>query len=141
VDAVDRAADFLAHGAQPDEPFESDEPSPIAAGEQCSDRLVIHRNGKLLQIVPLNGRLLIGRGENSDLRLASRFLSRHHAMISSTGDGRFMIVDLNSSNGVMVNGERVRRHILHTGDTVELAQYRLKLEREADNPIAVASVS
>jgi pSer/pThr/pTyr-binding forkhead associated (FHA) protein len=59
-------------------------------------------------------------------------------MISSTGDGRFIIVDLNSSNGVMVNGQRIRRHILRNGDKVQLAQYELKLESAAANPTVAA---
>lgn len=126
VDAVDRAAEFLAE-------------SPT--DEDCPNRLVISCNEKLLRIVNLDRRLLIGRGKNSDLKLESQYLSRHHAMISSTGDGRFMIVDLNSSNGVEVNGKRVRRCILQNGDTVALAQYRLKFENMEDIPINIAATN
>jgi type II secretory pathway predicted ATPase ExeA len=139
ADAVDRAADFLAESSAADDPAEL--AADLAANAEFPNRLVISRNGKLVRVVPLDRRLLIGRGENSDLKLASQYLSRHHAMISSTGDGRFIIVDLNSSNGVAVNGERVRRCILQNGDTVALAQYRLKFENRADNEVAAAAAN
>ena len=42
-------------------------------------------------------------------------------------DGHFAIVDLNSSNGVLVNGKRIRRHTLRSGDTVQLSPYDIKL--------------
>ena len=125
VDDVDRAAGLLT------EPDGSTEP-PAPAGEIRPDRLMISRNGKFERLLHLDRRLLIGRGETSDLRLGGPTISRHHAMIVPAGDGRFAIVDLNSSNGVLVNGERIKRRVLRNGDTVQLCQYRLKLLAAGD---------
>jgi hypothetical protein len=113
--------------ARASEPPPGREPLPISAGEVLPDRLVVSRNGKIDRIVKLDRRLVIGRGETSDLRLGDRMISRHHAMILPAGNGRFAVVDLNSSNGVLVNGRPVKRRVLRSGDTVQLCGYRLKL--------------
>jgi pSer/pThr/pTyr-binding forkhead associated (FHA) protein len=73
---------------------------------------------------PLTGpEFLMGRGSDCDLRLRSSSMSRHHCMIRS-GPDSVMLVDLGSSNGTYLNGERVRSQApLKTGDEVRLDQY------------------
>ena len=51
--------------------------------------------------------LRIGRTEDNDIVLADLSVSRHHAELRNTGDGRYAIVDLDSSNGTFLNGARV----------------------------------
>ena len=51
--------------------------------------------------------LRIGRAEDNDIVLADLSVSRHHAELRNTGDGRYAIVDLDSSNGTFLNGARV----------------------------------
>jgi hypothetical protein len=130
VDAVDNAADQLA------------EPAPLPTDAMSADRLVISKNGEFDRIVELDRRLLIGRGESSDLKLDGPYVSRHHAMLSATGDGRFIVVDLNSSNGVLVNGKAMRRCILRNGDTLQLCEYKLKLEyATAEQPAQATAIT
>lgn len=130
VGDVERAAGLVAEPPGP-EAAASIWP-PAEPDEILPDRLMISRNGKFERLLRLDRRLLIGRGETSDLRLVEHTISRHHAMIVPAGDGRFAIVDLNSSNGVLVNGERVKRRVLRNGDTVQLCQYRIKLLSAGD---------
>jgi pSer/pThr/pTyr-binding forkhead associated (FHA) protein len=85
-------------------------------------------NGKLVRTMELNGRILIGRNRDNDLFLPSRYLSRHHAAILPMAEGHYYIVDLNSANGVLVNGKLVDRSLLYNGDVVSLGQFRLKVE-------------
>lgn len=51
--------------------------------------------------------LRIGRANDNDIVLADLGVSRHHAELRNTGDGRYGIVDLDSSNGTFLNGARV----------------------------------
>lgn len=63
----------------------------------------------------------IGRGIGSDIRLADTEVSRLHATVKKQ-DGRYLIVDENSSNGTMVNGQIVNQHDLQDGDTLLLGR-------------------
>lgn len=66
------------------------------------------------------GRLVIGRGEDSDLSFPDDDISRRHAVLVCEREGEVKIVDLESSNGTFVNGQRVRVRLLATGDQVRL---------------------
>ena len=61
----------------------------------------------------------IGRGHASDIRIASHFVSRVHAKISTNGVAT-VIEDAGSKNGLLVNSERVLRRVLRDGDVVSL---------------------
>lgn len=60
---------------------------------------------------------LVGRLPACDLALNESTLSSKHAKISRAGD-RFEIIDLNSTNGTFVNGERITRKILRSDDRI-----------------------
>lgn len=99
-------------------------------------RLIVSCKGKVLRTVDLNGRLLIGRGDDNDICLRDRYLSRHHAVILPTPEGQYFIVDLNSTNGVLVNGKLVDHTFLYDQDVVRLCQFTLKVELdEADGEL------
>ncbi len=63
----------------------------------------------------------LGRDSSNTIRVPDSEISRHHAEIRREDDG-FSIVDLNSSNGIYVNGRRVPQARLDTGDRVQLGQ-------------------
>jgi predicted nucleic acid-binding Zn-ribbon protein len=63
--------------------------------------------------------MTIGRGHGSDIRIASHFISRIHAKISTNGIAT-VIEDAGSKNGILVNAERVQRRVLRDGDVVSL---------------------
>jgi pSer/pThr/pTyr-binding forkhead associated (FHA) protein/outer membrane protein assembly factor BamD (BamD/ComL family) len=67
----------------------------------------------------------IGRLEELDLCISHRSISREHARVTQK-DGSFEIEDLQSANGVRVNGSSVRRSALRSGDVLELGQVRFR---------------
>jgi pSer/pThr/pTyr-binding forkhead associated (FHA) protein len=110
-------------------------PSQLAAEHIVSDpgRLVVERSaalkaGKTFETgaVPVT----IGRsGENTIALDGDEFASGHHARIESQRDGVW-ILDLESTNGTFVNGERVDgRRQLHRGDLVQIGDTELRFER------------
>ena len=80
------------------------------------------------QIILLKDRLTIGRGEDSNLRLDDREMSRSHALIVLVPIG-WQIQDLNSSNGTWLNDNRlVETALLHTGDRLRFGNTRFRVE-------------
>jgi len=69
---------------------------------------------------------IIGRLRSNDVCLPDDGLSRKHARITRHLD-RWLVVDLNSKNGVLVNGSRVRRAELQDGDTLVLGHSELRV--------------
>ena len=64
-------------------------------------------NSKLVELLKAKGRVVIGRSEDADITIKDNVVSRRHAQITHEGDNYF-IRDLNSTNGVFVNGKRIR---------------------------------
>jgi general secretion pathway protein A len=82
------------------------------------------------------GRFVIGRTPDNDLAIESKFVSRHHAQVITGSEGDSVIEDLNSTNGIIVGGKRVRRHRLAAGDVVSIGTHRLAYFKEALQPAA-----
>ena len=97
-------------------------PPPLAQGY-----VLVSRAGKVLSRVTLGERTLIGRSEHNDICLPSPYLSRHHAVIVGTPEG-YYLVDLNSVNGVLLNGRRVDRTVLCDEDVLAMGPFRLKVQ-------------
>ena len=74
-------------------------------------------------------RVTIGRSRECDIRLADPNASRRHAELRQDG-AAYWIVDLDSTNGVEVNGTRTKRAKLEPGDTVTIGATRLEFRRE-----------
>ncbi|WP_157906440.1 ATP-binding protein [Sorangium cellulosum] len=68
--------------------------------------------------------IAIGRAEDQAICIPHRSLSRSQARIEPS-EGRFFIVDLQSKNGTFVNGARVQRKEIRSGDTITLGDLDL----------------
>lgn len=66
----------------------------------------------------------IGRAPACHLRLTEPSISAQHAEIQNTAEG-CRLIDLESDNGTLVNGRRIRQHLLRDGDVIELPKTRL----------------
>jgi len=65
------------------------------------------------------GSTTIGRLASNDICIPKGTVSRHHARIDMTDRG-LVITDLESENGIFVNGERVKERLLVDGDRIEI---------------------
>lgn len=93
--------------------------------------LVLRLGPRELELPP--GRFLIGRAENCQLPLDDPLVSRHHAAIDVTPDGA-TLVDLESRNGVRLNGTRIGPpHRLSAGDKISIGGVELVLAEQGDN--------
>jgi hypothetical protein len=73
-------------------------------------------------------RIVLGRGKDCDVQVADPNVSRHHAEIRQE-DTAYWFVDLESTNGSEVNGQRTRRAKLESGDKILLGSTELLFER------------
>jgi general secretion pathway protein A len=95
------------------------------AVRQAYGRLeVLHRRQFVTNYELAPGRAIIGRTSDNDLQIRSNFISRHHAQIISDPQ-QSLLEDLNSTNGVFVLGQRVKRHRLVEGDVIQLGEHQL----------------
>jgi len=69
--------------------------------------------------------LTIGRSEKRDIVIPDAASSRHHATIS-VEDGKYMLTDASSANGMFVNNERIRTHELTAGDVIRIGNTELR---------------
>ncbi len=112
---------------KPTAPLETQAASPAELGlEREVAYLVV--NGKRH---PLDRRrTVIGRSKDCDLQLDDANASRLHAEVRQEGTS-YWIVDLDSTNGLEVNGRRAKRAKLDTGDTITIGSTDLVFDVEA----------
>jgi DNA-binding winged helix-turn-helix (wHTH) protein len=70
--------------------------------------------------------IVVGRKSDADLVLENPYISRHHAKLTRGTQG-YLILDLDSSHGTFVNGQRIDRHELQSGDRIALGKERIEL--------------
>ncbi|MEZ5566422.1 MAG: FHA domain-containing protein [Gammaproteobacteria bacterium] len=90
--------------------------------------LIVMLDGKIVErreLVP--GRVLIGRSPSSNLRLNSRYVSRHHAALVVTLD-KVLVVDLQSTNATLVNGQETASQKLEHGDILAIGNFRVRFD-------------
>ena len=83
------------------------------------------------------GRVIAGRAPDNEIYIKSKFVSRHHAQFISDESG-CVVQDLNSTNGIFIGGNRVKRHRLSDGDVVSLGVHDLVYTdlRESEDALA-----
>lgn len=96
--------------------------------------LVMFRDGGQHRPFPIHhGTTTIGRREDCDLRIAVNDVSRKHCQIKLE-DGVLSVMDLGSSNGTFVNGQKVKDHQLNAGDTLQVGpvSFVVQIDGEPD---------
>ncbi len=108
-------------------------PHPEIAPEGAV-RLLIRVDGDSEVVHVLGRKTTVGRTPDNDLQIDAKFISRNHAVILA-GPNHTIIEDLNSTNGVAVNGKRIARHSLRDGDAVAIGKTTFRFSvRPAKEP-------
>ena len=110
-----------------------------AGDEAVSPALKLTRNGTTIQELSLDiDHVLIGRAEDNHLSIPTPYVSQHHILLVRRGVS-MVLVDLHSTNGTYVNGERVYKHVLVHNDviTVDRRSMFVSYEIEYSKPSAV----
>ena len=89
-------------------------------------KLILSFDGVALKTVELNKeRTTIGRRPDNDIQVDNLAVSGLHAVVTTILNDS-VIEDLNSTNGTMVNGQLVQKHLLQHGDAIEIGKHTIK---------------
>jgi hypothetical protein len=107
--------------------YAPEEPQPIEPEPaQQKETATLEWNGSTFT---LEDRVtVIGRSSDADVRLDDANASRRHAEVRRIGDG-YSVVDLGSTNGTEVNGQRIQETALMNGDVISVGTTRITFER------------
>lgn len=89
-------------------------------------KLILSMDGGIIKEYPLNKeRVTIGRKAHNDIVIDNLAVSGEHAAIVTILNDSFL-EDLDSTNGLEVNGKPTKKHFLQNNDVIEIGKYRLK---------------
>ena len=83
------------------------------------------------RVIPFYSRLTIGRQSTNDIALPDRTISKRHAIVGRV-KGQTVVKDLGSRNGTFVNGEKVEKSILLSGDRLKVGSISLRYFQEEE---------
>lgn len=72
--------------------------------------------------------IILGRDKSCDIRVSDVNVSRRHAQLSQSPDGAWVVTDLNSTNGTLVNGQPVNAQPLFVGDILTIGKADFEFE-------------
>lgn len=94
-------------------------------------KLILSLEGSVIREIPLDKeRITIGRRPQNDIQIENLAVSGEHACIVTILNDSFL-EDLGSTNGTLVNGNPIKKHILQNNDVVEIGKYKIKYVVEA----------
>ena len=100
-------------------------------GRTVSKPLIESSNDpQLLMTVVFGGKdtLSIGRDETNDIRIDGLQISKHHAKLRLSG-GEVFVEDLNSTNGIFLNGSRISRQAIRPNDSVQIGAFVIRVDQ------------
>lgn len=100
--------------------------------------LIVKLEDTVLQTVKFDGELLrIGRSRENDIVLENLSVSRQHGQIR-LHDGRFILTDMNSANGILLNGVRVTKTEIVDEDVITIGKHKLIFQADlAESPTVI----
>lgn len=101
----------------------------VASGDMSKKLAADQAQPTLLMSLNFGGKqsLNIGRGDDNDIKLDGLQISNRHARLLQTNAG-IDIEDLNSTNGVYVNGQKISRTNLSPNDAVQIGSFQIRVD-------------
>ena len=102
-------------------------------------KLILSLEGSVIREIPINKeRITIGRKPQNDIQIENLAVSSEHACIVTILADSFL-EDMGSTNGTLVNGNSVKKHILQNNDVIEIGKYKMKYVIDAATASASAA--
>ena len=99
-------------------------------------KLILSLDGLVLNEFSLaKERTSIGRKPHNDIQIDNLAVSGEHAVVVTIGNDCFL-EDVGSTNGTLVNGAPVKKHLLRNNDVIELGKYKLTFAGKIPTPAA-----
>ena len=105
-------------------PTEAASPADLGVGKEV---VTLSVNGRKYEIA--KQRTVIGRSRDCDIQIEDASASRRHAELRQEGTA-YWIVDLDSTNGLEVNGLRTKRAKLDHGDKITIGSTEISFRRD-----------
>jgi pSer/pThr/pTyr-binding forkhead associated (FHA) protein len=100
-------------------------------------KVILSLEGSVIREMNLDKeRITIGRKPQNDIQIENLAVSSEHARIVTILNDSFL-EDMGSTNGTLVNGSPIKKHILQNNDVIEIGKYTLKFV--SDTPAAAQS--
>ncbi len=95
--------------------------------------LYVTRDNTVMSIEPLiSDSVLVGRSHVCDIKIDQKSISGKHFRLDRVKDG-FVVVDLGSTNGTWVNGNKISGHNLVNGDVISIGKYELAYRKKGED--------
>ena len=95
-------------------------------------KLVLQFEERVLKEYGIGATVTIGRLQDNIIVIENQAVSGHHARVVQEG-GEFVVEDLKSTNGTFVNGKRVERQTLQSGDELLVGKHKLVFDSTGDD--------
>ena len=94
-------------------------------------KLVVKKNGRIINEFSFDsGHVYIGRYKYNQVILPDLAVSRQHAAIFTTVEGKWVVEDMDSANKTYLNGEEIKKAEIKTGDCLRIADYTIEIDVE-----------
>jgi pSer/pThr/pTyr-binding forkhead associated (FHA) protein len=117
----------------PSGPRLAEEPELELPADFVTLRLLLQPGGLCVELPKAD--MLVGRHSSADLRLSLPDISRRHCRFVFEG-GNWRVCDLNSLNGIFVNGERLHDATLFHGDRLRIGSLTFAVDLSRDEATA-----
>ena len=77
--------------------------------------------------LPENSVKTVGRTARADFILEAPLVSRLHCRLTAAASDQLVVEDLESTNGILVNGKPVERSVLKTGDVLTVGRVEFRI--------------
>jgi pSer/pThr/pTyr-binding forkhead associated (FHA) protein len=100
-------------------------------------RLVVKQDNHTVSELRFDkGPVYIGRHADSQVLLPDRAVSRQHAVIFSTNNGKWIVEDLDSANKTYLNDEAIHKAEIETGDSLRIVDFTIEVDLESEAAVS-----
>ncbi len=99
-------------------------------------RLILkQKDGTAKEFQFTEGPISIGRAVDSNILLPDRTVSKQHAVISTTDDGKWMVEDMDSANKTYLNDKAIHKAEIKTGDCLRITDFTIEINLEGKTEV------